>query len=61
MVLLFWQAVQSVTEKADQLSPFIWADVVAKDKKDEKEQGNRIEGDVDKGDELGELDFKTIH
>src|SRR5277367_6555500 len=61
LVLPFWQAVQSVTEKADQLSPFIWADAVAKDKKDEKEQGDRTEGDVDEGDELGELDFKTMH
>ena len=64
MVLPFWQAVQSVTEKADQLSSFVWADAVEKDKKDEKdrrEQDNELDSNMDEGYELGEPDYKTMH
>ena len=64
LVLPFWQAVQSVTEKADQLSPFIQADIVEKDKKDEKdrrEQDNELDSNIDEGYELGELDYKTMY
>jgi hypothetical protein len=34
---------------------------VEKEKKDEKEQDNRVGSNVDEGYEIGELDFKTMH
>ncbi len=60
LVLPFWQAVQSVTEKADKLSPFIWSDAIEKKEK-KKEQEGGIEGDIDEGYESGEPNFKTMH
>ena len=70
LVLPFWQAIQSVVEKADQLSPFIWSDAVEKEARDRTEDrtevGDRTEdrteaGDRTEGDELEELDFKTMY
>src|SRR5450432_3275936 len=62
LVLPFWQAIQSVTKKADKLSPFVWADAVEKEeKKDERERDNRAGSDMDEGYETGEPDFKTMH
>ena len=65
LVLPFWQAIQSVTEKADQLSPFIWSDAVEKEAGDRTEDrtevgdgtGDRTEG----GDESEEPNFKNMH
>src|SRR5277367_6410975 len=48
LVLRFWQAIQSVVEKADQLSPFIWSDAV------EKEAGDRTEDRTEVGDGTGD-------
>src|SRR5579871_5388150 len=48
LVLLFWQAIQSVVEKADQLSLFIWSDVVEKEARDGTE--DRIEDRMEIGD-----------
>lgn len=61
-----------MVEKADQLSPFIWADAIAKEKENEtrgsidrtEDSRDRTEGSVggtDRTDGFGELDFKTIH
>src|SRR5580658_2324087 len=62
LLLLFWQAIQSVTEKADKLSPCIWSDAIEKEeKKGEKEQEGGIEGDIDKGYQSGEPNYKTMH
>jgi len=49
LILPFWQAIQSVVEEADQLSPFIWADAVAK-KKEENETRGSIDRTEDGGD-----------
>lgn len=56
LVLPFWQAVQSVVEKADQLSPFIWSDAVQP-----KDEGEEVDANVDEGYESGEADFKTMN
>jgi hypothetical protein len=61
LVLPFWQAIQSVVEKADKLSLFVWVDVVEKEEKDKRERDNRVGSDVDEGYEIGEPDFKTMH
>ena len=64
LVLPFWQAIQSVTEKADQLSPFMWSDAVVKDEKDEKdkkEQDNELDSNIDEGYQSGEPSYKTMH
>jgi hypothetical protein len=62
LVLPFWQAVQAVVEKADQLSPFIWSDAV-QPKEDEtvEEQNSEEIGDIDSGYESAEPNFKTMH
>jgi hypothetical protein len=60
LVLPFWQAIKSVTEKADQLSSFMWLDAIDMKEK-EKEKGNEVENNIDEGHELGELDYKTMH
>lgn len=36
LVLPFWQAIRSITEKADQLSPFIWSDAIESKKQEKK-------------------------
>jgi len=61
LVLPFWQAIQSVTEQADQLSPFIWSDAIEKKEEKEKEKESEVDSSVDEGYELGEPDFKTMH
>ena len=44
LVLPFWQAVQSVVEQADQLSPFVWSDAVqAKEEPQEEQQDEQGE------------------
>jgi hypothetical protein len=40
LVLPFWQAIQSVVEKADQLSPFIWSDAIEKKVEKKETKGN---------------------
>jgi hypothetical protein len=65
LVLPFWQAVQSVTKKADQLSLFIWSGAIEKekdekDKKDERER-DELDSNTDEGYESGEPDYKTMH
>jgi hypothetical protein len=63
LVLPFWQAVQSVVQKADQLSPFIWSDAVQpREEKTRKEHNEAVDDiDVDEGYESREADFKTMH
>jgi superfamily II DNA helicase RecQ len=61
LVLPFWQAIQSVTEQADQLSPFIWSDAIEKKEEKEKEKDSEVDSSVDEGYESGEPDFKTMH
>ena len=60
LVLPFWQAVQSVVEKADQLSPFIWSDAVQPREHKKAEQPDE-EGNIDLGYETEEPNFKTMH
>lgn len=71
VVLPFWQQVQIVVQEADEISPFVWSDVVVTPDPDPK-QGSEEEGeedahdrreDIDEGYESGppEFDFKTIH
>jgi superfamily II DNA helicase RecQ len=59
LVLPFWQQVQGVVQDADEISPFVWSDVVVTPDQ-EKKKGDQ---DIDEGDESGprEFDFKTIH
>jgi RecQ family ATP-dependent DNA helicase len=71
LVLPFWQHVQLAVREADEISPFVWADVVVTP--DQKESGQREdgeqeedreqEGDIDEGYESGEkeFDFRTMH
>ena len=70
LVLPFWQAVQSVVEKADQLSPFIWADAVEREKTEgsrerrvrtesSRDGTDRTEGSVDRTDRLEDSVDKT--
>jgi hypothetical protein len=62
LVLPFWQAVRSVTEKADQLSPFIWSDTIEKDEREQEKRGqDELDRNIDEGYELGGPDYKTIH
>lgn len=51
LVLPFWQAVQSVVEKADQLSPFIWSDAVSPRKEEAPEEPGEgvASGDTNEG------------
>jgi superfamily II DNA helicase RecQ len=58
LVLPFWQAVQSVVENADQLSPFVWSDAVQPKEEETNRQGSM---DIDEGYESAEPDFKTMH
>jgi superfamily II DNA helicase RecQ/uncharacterized C2H2 Zn-finger protein len=64
IVLPFWQRVQIVVQEADEISPFVWSDVVVTPEEGKK-QGDRegIDEDIDEGYESGppEFDFKTIH
>jgi hypothetical protein len=61
-VLPFWQAVQSVTEKADQLSPFIWSDTIEKDGREQEKRGqDELDRNIDEGYESGGPEYKTIH
>ena len=63
LVLPFWQAVQSVVEKADQLSPFIWSDAVSPRKEEaSKEPGEGVASrDMDEGYKSSQADVKTMH
>ena len=65
LVLPFWQAIESVTKQADQLSPFIWSNAVEKEAKDRTEDRtearDRTEDRTEEGDELGDPNYKAIH
>lgn len=61
LVLPFWQAIESVTKQADELSPFIWSDVVEASESKEKKLENETESEVGQGDELGEPNYKAIY
>ena len=65
LVLPFWQAIESVTKQADQLSLFIWSNAVKKEAKDRTEDRtearDRMEDRTEEGDELGDLNYKAIH
>jgi superfamily II DNA helicase RecQ len=65
LVLPFWQHVQGVVQGADEVSPFVWADVVVppQDEKEGDKKAHRPEEDIDSGYESEEqvFDFKTKH
>jgi hypothetical protein len=63
LVLPFWQHVQMVVREADEISPFVWADVVVTPDPKEKKGSEEQEADVDEGYESAEreFDFKTMH
>jgi superfamily II DNA helicase RecQ len=63
IVLPFWQQVQIVVREADEISPFVWSDVVVTPDQDKKKDEDEGDPDVDEGYESGspEFDFKTIH
>jgi RecQ family ATP-dependent DNA helicase len=61
LVLPFWQSIQSVIEKADKLSPFIWSDAIEKDGKDGDGQANELDSSRDQGHESEEPNFKAMH
>jgi superfamily II DNA helicase RecQ len=62
LVLPFWQAVQAVTEKADQLSPFIWSDAAQKEerKDEDSEQREGLERQ-DEGYICDSSEYRTVH
>jgi len=61
LVLPFWQAIESVTQQADQLSPFIWSDAVEKKEKAKKETEGEMDSGRDEGYESAESNYKTMH
>ena len=60
LVLPFWQAIESVTKQADELSLFIWSDAVEASELKEKKSGNN-RGNADQADQLGEPNYKAMH
>jgi hypothetical protein len=61
LVLPFWQAIESVTQQADRLSPFIWSDAVEKKEEAQKETEGEVDSSRDEGYESAESNYKTMH
>ena len=61
MVLPFWQAIESVTKQADQLSPFIWSNAVKKEEEAKKETKGKVDSGRDEGYESADPNYKTMH
>ena len=61
LVLLFWQAIELVTQQADRLSLFIWSDVVEKKEEAQKETEGEVDSSRDEGYKSAEFNYKTMY